>query len=75
MFSHKANFRDFIIFIAGAEFFHTISHIFIGLYIELPLQTNLIEITSSLNTWMILFNASITIILISCAVKLSKKPH
>lgn len=65
--------RDLIIFLAGAEFFHTISHIILGLYITLPLHTKMGEFTSSTNCWAIAINAIITLLLIIWAVRLSKK--
>ena len=65
--------RDFVIFFAGAEFFHTISHIFLWYSVALPLQTKFVLITSSLNMWAVLINALITVALLWWASRLAKK--
>jgi hypothetical protein len=65
-------FRDFIIFLAGAEFFHTISHIFIARFMTLPIHTSVVELTLSLNNWAIAINGIITVLLIVWAVRLKK---
>jgi hypothetical protein len=64
--------RDVIVFLAGGEFFHTLSHIFIKYYITLPMPTKLMEITNSLNNAAIIINAIITIALVFWAMRLSK---
>ena len=64
--------RDIIIFIAGAEFFHTISHILLPFFISLPLHTSMIEVTSTVNVVAILINAIITVALLWWAKKLPR---
>jgi hypothetical protein len=64
--------RDVIIFIAGAEFFHTISHIILPFFISLPLHTNIIEVTPTVNLVAILINTIITLLLLWWAKKLSR---
>lgn len=62
--------RDFVIFLAGFEFFHTISHIILPFFIELPIHTKFILVTSNLNLWAIAINALITVALLWAAYKL-----
>lgn len=66
------SFRDWVIFFAGFEAFHTISHIIIAFSINLPFATNYFVLTSTLNTWAIAINAVITVVLIGLAKWLSK---
>lgn len=63
-------FRDFIIFLAGAQFFHTLSHIVIVYSIKLPLKMKFMTLTSKINTWAIIANAVITAILLWWATSL-----
>lgn len=63
--------RDVIIFIAGAEFFHTLSHIILPYFITLPLNIKFMTFTSSLNIWAIIINAIITILLLWWASRLN----
>lgn len=65
------SFRDFIVFLAGFEFFHTINHIFLYYFAPLPLNLKFIILTPTLNKWAILINAILTIFLIWLASKLS----
>ena len=74
MRSTMCSVRDVIVFLAGAEFFHTLSHIFIRYFVTLPMPTKLIEITTNLNNTAIVINGIITIILIFLAMRTSQKP-
>jgi hypothetical protein len=67
------NFRDFVVFVAGAEFFHMLSHIFIFYYVTLPMNTDVVLVTPELNTWGIAINAAVTVLLLWWSTKLSKK--
>lgn len=62
--------RDVILFLAGAEFFHTIFHFILPYIVELPLQLNFVELTPNLNYAMILVNALITALLLFWAYRL-----
>ena len=62
--------RDIIIFIAGAEFFHTLSHIILPYFIVLPLDLKLFTFTSTINLFAVIVNAIITIILLWWAYRL-----
>lgn len=66
------SFRDFIIFLAGIEFFHTISHIFLDYNVPLPLTTRLFVLTAEMNKGAIIINAIITILLLLWAARLKK---
>lgn len=69
----KSKLRDIVIFVAGAEFFHMLSHIVLTSLISFPWQTRVMIITKSLNSWAILLNGAITIALLVYAAKLKKQ--
>ena len=56
--------RDVVIFFAGAEFFHTLSHIILPYFIDLPINMKFIVLTPTINVWAIIINAVITIALL-----------
>jgi hypothetical protein len=56
--------KNILIFIAGAEFFHTLSHIMLPYFFQLPFEVNGITVTSTLNNWVIGINAAITLALL-----------
>lgn len=62
--------RDVVVFIAGAEFFHTLSHIILPYFITLPINIGFITFTPVLNFWAIGINAVITIALLWWAHRL-----
>ncbi|MFZ2314420.1 MAG: hypothetical protein WAW86_02015 [Gammaproteobacteria bacterium] len=62
--------RDVVIFLAGAEFFHTLSHIILPYFITLPLNMKFLMFTPTWNVWAIIINAIITIILLWWASRL-----
>lgn len=62
--------RDVVIFIAGAEFFHTLSHIILPYFIKMPLDIKFLMFTHTLNVWAIIINAIFTIILLWWASRL-----
>lgn len=62
--------RDVVIFFAGAEFFHTISHIILPYFISLPIDMKFMVLTSTINIWAVLINAAITIALLWWASRL-----
>lgn len=64
--------RDVIVFLAGAEFFHTLSHIILPFFIALPIHTTIIEVTNTVNYVAILINAIITLLLLWWAKKLPR---
>lgn len=61
--------KNILIFLAGAQFFHTLSHIVLPYFVKLPLETNVVSLTPSLNMWAIIINAVITVVLLWCATK------
>ncbi len=67
------SFRDVIIFLAGVSFFHTLSHIFLSLYVALPLASSIVVITPNLNLTAIIANALITVLLLYWASRLKKR--
>lgn len=67
------NLRDIVVFIAGAEFFHTLSHIILPFFITLPINMGFMQFTPAFNYWAIAINAVITVILLWWACKLKKK--
>ena len=60
--------REWIIFTAGAEAFHTLSHIILALN-GLPIKFYNMTITSTFNLWAIIINAVITLGLFAWAKK------
>lgn len=62
--------RDVIIFLAGAEFFHTLSHIILPYFITFPMDFKFMTFTASMNTWTIIINAVITLALLWWASRL-----
>ncbi|QMT61649.1 MULTISPECIES: hypothetical protein [unclassified Legionella] len=67
------NLRDVVIFLAGAAFLHTISHIVLPYFITMPLDMGFMVLTTQFNFWVIGISAIITIALLWWACKLNKK--
>jgi hypothetical protein len=65
---------DALVFFAGAEAFHTLSHVWLGLSGMLPVEISFppMTITPSLNLFAIIVNALITIGLLYGARRLTK---
>lgn len=66
-------FRDVVVFAAGAEFFHTLSHIFLAYIVLLPMDLKFMVLTPHMNYWAIIGNAVVTVLLLFWARKLTKK--
>jgi hypothetical protein len=66
--------RDAMVFFAGAEAFHTLSHVWLGLSGTLPLEIPFppMTITPGLNLFAIVVNALITVGLLYGARRLTK---
>lgn len=64
--------RDVVIFLAGMEFLHTLSHIFMAFFVTLPVDFKFVVLTPTMNTWAIFVNAAITIALLWWASRLPK---
>lgn len=64
--------RDFVIFLAGAQFFHTLSHLLMSYFVVLPLQMKFFELTPVMNFWATIVNGVITLLLLWWAHRLSK---
>ncbi len=60
--------RDIVLFFAGFEFFHTMTHVFFSFLV--PLDLKFIILTPTLNTWSIVINALITLALLWWAKRL-----
>lgn len=65
-------FRDVCIFIAGAAFFHMVSHILLPFYVKLPYQLSFINLTNSLNNVVIVLSAIVTAGLLWVSTKLKR---
>lgn len=65
--------RDIILFLAGAETFHTISHAFLGASKVLPMTIFSMTITPRFNMWMTIINAIISCALIYWAIQLGSE--
>lgn len=64
--------RDVVIFFAGAEAFHTLSHLLLAYVFKFPLDLNFIVLTATMNLWAIVFNGLITLALLWWASRLPK---
>lgn len=64
--------RDVLIFIAGAVFFHGLSHIILPYYISLPWDVGSMVITSGINTTIIIVSFVVALLLLWGAKKLSR---
>ena len=64
--------RDVCFFVAGAAFFHMISHILLPFYVKLPYDFGCITITNSFNNAIIIISAIVTAVLLYAGVKLKK---
>lgn len=72
---YKIKRKSIVIFLAGAEFFHTIGHIVTPYFVKLPLyiqHMGHMQWTVSMNAWAIGINAVITIGLLWWACRLKK---
>lgn len=65
----KMSHKEWFIFFAGAEAFHTLSHIMLYFSNVLPITFYSIEVTQNLNVWAIILNAFFTYILLKWARK------
>lgn len=70
----RDTFRDTFVFLAGAEAFHTFSHIWLGLSGMLPMEIRSpsITVTHGLNVFAIIVNAIITTGLLFGATRFSR---
>lgn len=66
------NLRDFLIFLAGGEFLHALSHLFLSYFVKLPLDMNIMVLTSQLNTWAIILNGVATVLLLVVAARMKR---
>lgn len=66
------SFRDVIVFLAGAEAFHTISHLIVPFLFKLPIETHWFLFTSTINLWAVILNAIVTAGLLWYASRLPK---
>lgn len=64
--------KDIVIFFAGAEAFHTLSHIFLAYAVKFPLDLNFTVLTATMNLWAIVINGLITIALLWWASRLHR---
>ncbi len=67
------NLRDIVIFFAGAEFFHALSHFMVPLFLDLPLDMKIFVLTPTLNLYAVIGNAVIMVLLLWWAKRLSCK--
>ncbi|MBX9805867.1 MAG: hypothetical protein K2Y18_08980 [Alphaproteobacteria bacterium] len=62
--------RDWVVFLAGVEFFHTLVHVMMPHVMSLPMDMKVMVMTSTMNTSAIIVNAVITVMLIWWARRL-----
>lgn len=56
--------RDVVIFLAAAEFFHTLGHVVMSYVVNFPLDVKFMVMTSTMNNYAIGVNAIITVLLL-----------
>lgn len=56
--------KNTLIFLAGAEFFHTLCHALLPLFVKLPAELTRITLSPALNMWAAIVNGIITIALL-----------
>lgn len=62
--------REVVIFVAGAEFFHTLSHVILPYFVSLPINMKFMILTPTINVWAIIINTVITVALLWWASRL-----
>ena len=65
-------FRDVLIFLAGAEFFHTLAHIMMPYFVNFPMDMNFVVMTTTMNNYAIVINAVLTVFLLWWAGRVCK---
>jgi hypothetical protein len=65
-------FRDVLVFLAGAEFFHTLAHIMMPYFVNFPMDMDVVVMTSTMNNYAIVINAAITVFLLWWAGRVRK---
>lgn len=65
--------RDTVVFLAGAEAMHTLSHVMMHFYMTFPLQVGHWMVSSNMNNWGMIVNGVITVLLLFWAHRLGKK--
>lgn len=65
--------RDVLIFLAGAAFFHTISHMMLPMFVKLPMSFGVMILSTMGNIWIIVGSALLTIVLLWWACRLGRK--
>lgn len=64
--------RDIILFFAGFEAMHTLSHIVFAYTVKLPVDMTYVVLTPTINYWGIAINGAITIGLLWLASRLKR---
>lgn len=67
--------REIVLFFAGAQVFHTLSHILINLDGALPIRFFFITWTKQMNMAAIIINVIVTVALLWWAARLKQSPH
>lgn len=65
--------RDVLIFVAGCTFFHTLEHIMLPYFVDLPWDLKFMTLTQVGNYWIIAGSALVTILLLWWASRLNPK--
>jgi hypothetical protein len=64
--------RDLAFFLAGVEFFHTVTHFVLGFYVGMPLDLKFMVLTYKTNNTAMIINGIITILLIWWGTRLHR---
>ncbi|CRX37940.1 hypothetical protein [Estrella lausannensis] len=61
--------KNWYIFLAGAAFFHTVSHALLPYYFDLPLHLKNFSLTYEMNQYILAGSGALTILLLFLAAK------
>lgn len=64
--------RDFVVFLAGVAFLHTISHLFLAYMVTLPMDFRFMVLTPGINTGAVIVSGIVTVVLIVIAARMAK---
>ncbi len=68
----RCNLRDWVIFFAGAQFFHMLGHIMMPYFMTFPIDMKVMVLTTGMNMYAIVINGVIMILLLWWAARLNR---
>jgi hypothetical protein len=65
--------KNILIFLAGAMAMHTVSHLVLPYYMEMPVVSKMVTVTTAVNWFIVIISGLITAALIYAAYRISKR--